>query len=91
MAKAKNLANTAPELSVIVPIFNEEESIKPLCERLLSVLDEMGKAFEVIFVNDGSSDNSMPLLREAASGRDELKIVNFRRNYGQKTVAGGEY
>ncbi|OAZ08212.1 glycosyl transferase [Thalassospira tepidiphila MCCC 1A03514] len=77
-------------MSVIVPIYNEEESIKPLCERLLSVLDEMGKPFEVIFVNDGSSDNSFSLLQDAAKERIELKIVNFRRNYGQTaaTMAG---
>ncbi|WP_202901507.1 glycosyltransferase family 2 protein [Thalassospira australica] len=82
--------DTSPELSVIVPIYNEEESIKPLCDQLLSVLDELGKPFEVIFVNDGSSDRSMELLRNTAKERGELKIVNFRRNYGQTaaTMAG---
>ncbi|GAA0627614.1 MULTISPECIES: glycosyltransferase family 2 protein [Thalassospira] len=90
MAQAVSQTVNLTELSVIVPIYNEEESIKPLCERLLSVLDEMGKPFEVIFVNDGSSDNSFSLLQDAAKERIELKIVNFRRNYGQTaaTMAG---
>ncbi|BDW87938.1 MULTISPECIES: glycosyltransferase family 2 protein [Thalassospira] len=90
MAQADSQTGNLTELSVIVPIYNEEESIKPLCERLLSVLDEMGKPFEVIFVNDGSSDNSFSLLQDAAKERIELKIVNFRRNYGQTaaTMAG---
>ncbi|MBO6578653.1 MAG: glycosyltransferase family 2 protein [Thalassospira sp.] len=90
VAQAVSQTVNLTELSVIVPIYNEEESIKPLCERLLSVLDEMGKPFEVIFVNDGSSDNSFSLLQDAAKERIELKIVNFRRNYGQTaaTMAG---
>lgn len=72
-----------PEISVIVPIFNEEDSIKLLCENLFPVLDGIGKSFEIICINDGSSDNSMALLRIHAKQRKELKIVNFRRNYGQ--------
>lgn len=79
-----------PQISVIVPIFNEEDSITLLCEKLTNVLDKLGKPFEVIFINDGSSDNSMSLLREATLDRPQLKIVNFRRNYGQTaaTMAG---
>lgn len=90
MTNTETRMNFPHELSVIVPIYNEAESIPLLCERLLSTLDEMGKSFEVIFVNDGSSDSSMSLLCEAAQGRKELKIVNFRRNYGQTaaTMAG---
>ncbi len=75
--------NREPQISVIVPVFNEEGSIAPLCEKLFPVLDNLGKAFEIICINDGSSDNSMSLLRKQAQIRNELKIVNFRRNYGQ--------
>jgi dolichol-phosphate mannosyltransferase len=74
---------TAPHLSVIVPIFNEDESIARLLERLFAVLDRLEYRFEIITVNDGSRDGSLALLRAAALGRPELKIVNFRRNYGQ--------
>ncbi len=74
---------TAPHLSVIVPIFNEEGSIDRLIERLFEVLDRLEYRFEIITVNDGSRDTSLALLRAAAQRRPELKIVNFRRNYGQ--------
>ncbi|WP_417835023.1 glycosyltransferase family 2 protein [Thalassospira xiamenensis] len=72
-----------PEISVIVPIYNEEESIQLLCEKLFPVLDHLNKSFEIVCINDGSSDNSMALLQKQAQKRSELKIVNFRRNYGQ--------
>ena len=74
---------TAPHLSVIVPIYNEEGSIDRLLERLFAVLDRLEYRFEIITVNDGSRDTSLALLRAAAEHRPELKIVNFRRNYGQ--------
>jgi dolichol-phosphate mannosyltransferase len=74
---------TATLLSVIVPIYDEEESIEPLLQRLFAVLDDLPQRFEIIAVNDGSRDRSMERLRAAAGARSELKLVNFRRNYGQ--------
>jgi glycosyltransferase involved in cell wall biosynthesis len=74
---------SGPHLSVIVPIFNEEDSIDRLLEELFAVLDRLEYRFEIIAVNDGSRDGSLALLRAAAERRKELKIVNFRRNYGQ--------
>jgi glycosyltransferase involved in cell wall biosynthesis len=72
-----------PYISVIVPIYNEEESIELLLPRLYAVLDPLPHRFEIILVNDGSRDRSLVLLREAAILRPEVKIVDFRRNYGQ--------
>lgn len=74
---------SAPHISVIVPIYNEEENIPHLCERLFSVFDKMATSFEIICINDGSRDGSLPALKKEAERRKELKIVNFRRNYGQ--------
>lgn len=83
----------APAISVIVPIFNEQESIAPLCKQLFSVLDDIGRPFEVICINDGSSDRSMDILQEIAARRKELRVVSFRRNYGQTAamMAGIDY
>ena len=80
-------------ISVIVPIYNEQESIAPLCEALFTVLDGIGKRFEVICINDGSNDQSAAELQKVARQRNELKIVNFRRNYGQTAamMAGIDY
>jgi glycosyltransferase involved in cell wall biosynthesis len=74
---------SAPQISIIVPIFNEEDSIDSLLRRLFAALDAMPQRFEIIAVNDGSRDGSMALLRAAAALRPELKLVDFRRNYGQ--------
>ncbi|WP_051389659.1 glycosyltransferase family 2 protein [Bradyrhizobium sp. Ec3.3] len=82
-----------PAISVIVPIFNEEGSIVRLCDELLRVLDSIGRSFEVICVNDGSTDRSMGLLQEIANRRKELRVVSFCRNYGQTAamMAGIDY
>lgn len=73
----------APYLSVIVPIYNEEENVPILLERLFSVLHRLGATFEVICINDGSRDGSLERLRAAAGRWRELRVVSFRRNYGQ--------
>ncbi len=73
----------APELSVIIPIYNEAGNIAPLCAELMPVLRRTGRSFEVIAINDGSSDESRTHLKAIAATTPELKIVEFRRNYGQ--------
>ncbi|MGB8839452.1 MAG: glycosyltransferase family 2 protein [Aliidongia sp.] len=78
-----SMSAAVPYISVIVPIYNEEESIGLLLPRLYAVLDPLPHRFEIILVNDGSRDRSLALLRAAAAQRTEVKIVDFRRNYGQ--------
>jgi dolichol-phosphate mannosyltransferase len=82
-----------PAISVIVPIYNEQESIAPLCQGLFGVLDGIGRRFEVICINDGSTDGSVDALQQFAKQRNELRVVNFRRNYGQTAamMAGIDY
>src|SRR5215471_13816578 len=76
-------AGRRPYLSVIIPVYNEERSIALIIERIFTVLAVIDKPFEVIAVNDGSRDRSLVLLREQAASRPELRVVDFRRNYGQ--------
>lgn len=81
-------------LSVIVPLFNERESLPELRRRLFEVLDDPefrrdlgnGAGFEVIMVDDGSTDGSATLVREMIDERPEIRLISFRRNYG-KTAA----
>ena len=79
----RNDARASPDLSIITPIYNEEKNIAILLDRTLTVLTRLGKSFEIIAVNDGSRDNSLMELRKQAALHPELKVVDFRRNYGQ--------
>jgi dolichol-phosphate mannosyltransferase len=81
------------QLSVVIPVYNEAENIPELCEQLFAVLRALGVTFEVIAVNDGSTDLSLERLREQTTRYSELKVINFRRNYGQTAavMAGINY
>ncbi len=71
------------DLSVIVPVFNEEESLLPLYKQLVAVLSKLDKSFEIIFINDGSSDGSYAALCRLADDHSHVKVINLRRNFGQ--------
>lgn len=73
----------APELSVFLPVYNEEGNLRPLAEKLVTHLEQLGRSWEVVFVDDGSSDASFEILRELAGAEPRFKVVRFRRNYGQ--------
>lgn len=81
------LATRSPaplDLSVVIPVYNEEESLESLFDRLFPVLDKLGKSYEVIFTNDGSRDNSIALLKRAHERYpDRVKIIDFNGNFGQ--------
>jgi undecaprenyl-phosphate 4-deoxy-4-formamido-L-arabinose transferase len=73
-----------PELSVVIPIYNEEAGLASLFARLYPALDKMGVPYEIIFVNDGSRDNSVSILGEQFRARpDVTRVVLFNGNYGQ--------
>jgi len=70
-------------LSIVIPIHNEEPSILPLYDRLISVLEPLNKPFEIIFVDDASTDRSFDLLANLAETDTRMKVVRLRRNFGQ--------
>jgi glycosyltransferase involved in cell wall biosynthesis len=74
---------TRPYVSVVVPVYNEEESIPQLYERLTASLEGLGLPYEIIVADDGSRDRSFALLREYAARDERLRVVRFRRNFGQ--------
>lgn len=71
------------EVSVVVPVYNEEENIAPMVAELGTVLDESGLDYELIFVDDGSSDRTLEGLKTACHGDRRATIIELRRNYGQ--------
>ena len=76
--------STSPKLSVVIPVYNEEDGLADLFARLYPALDTLGCAYEIIFVNDGSTDRSAALLREQFQARpDVTRVVLFNGNYGQ--------
>src|SRR5689334_1580348 len=71
------------DLSVFLPVFNEEDNIEQLNLKLTEALEGLGRSYEVIYVDDGSSDRSLGKLREIASRDSRVRVISLRRNYGQ--------
>jgi glycosyltransferase involved in cell wall biosynthesis len=84
---------TLPALSVVVPLFNEEESVALLLARIEEVLSSFAFASEIVMVDDGSSDGTWAILEKLKEGRPHLRAIRLRRNYGQTSamVAGFEH
>ena len=71
------------ELSVVIPVYNEEENIDPLMRELEGVLSPLGKTYEIVAVDDGSKDGTFPALRKMRCMLPILKVVRLKRNFGQ--------
>jgi len=70
-------------LSILIPVYNEEGNLSLLYEKLVSALKKVGRAYEVIFVDDGSSDGTMEILLDLREKNPNVKIISFSRNFGQ--------
>jgi undecaprenyl-phosphate 4-deoxy-4-formamido-L-arabinose transferase len=91
---ATPISVSAPMLSVVIPVYNEEPGLQALFDRLYPALDELGVAYEVLFVNDGSRDRSPAMLKDQFLRRPEVtRVILFNSNYGQHMaiVAGFEH
>lgn len=73
-------------ISVVISVYNEEDNVVPLLEKTVEVLRALGRPFEVVFVDDGSTDATVPRLREAGPAHPELVLVKLRRNFGQTSA-----
>ncbi|MBC6991620.1 glycosyltransferase family 2 protein [Hymenobacter sp. BT491] len=72
------------DISIVIPIYNEEANIPALYDRLRSVLDPMGRTYEFVFVNDGSRDQSLKLIRLLADRDERVRYIDFSRNFGHQ-------
>src|SRR6266850_6190802 len=72
-----------PEVSVFLPVFNEEPNLRPLHAKLDQALKALGRTAEIIYVDDGSTDGSLKVLRELAQNDARVRVVALKRNYGQ--------
>ena len=83
MAAVAAEGDVVPGLSVVVPIYNERDNVEPLHEALTFAMQQLGRSYELVFVDDGSADGSREVMRRLASEDPHLRLVFFRRNYGQ--------
>src|SRR3954470_24906032 len=75
---------SSPDISVVIPVYNEELNLPTLFARLYPVLDGLGKSYEIVFTNDGSADRSFDLLKAQHAARSDVtRVINFNSNYGQ--------
>jgi undecaprenyl-phosphate 4-deoxy-4-formamido-L-arabinose transferase len=72
-----------PYITVVIPVYNEEGNLRPLCDRLYPVMQKIGRPFEIIFTDDGSRDRSLTILKELATRFPEVKVIEFNGNFGQ--------
>ncbi|NLK02169.1 MAG: glycosyltransferase family 2 protein [Clostridiaceae bacterium] len=75
-----------PELSVVVPVFNEEEVIKATQQRLTAVLSDLQLTYEIIYINDGSTDRTAEIIRPWCLTDGKVKLISFSRNFGHQTA-----
>src|SRR5205085_10662396 len=73
-------------ISLIIPIYNEEKNIDLLFDRLQNVITSAGLSAEYIFINDGSYDNSLSLIKTLASTYPDIKYIDFSRNFGHQVA-----
>ncbi|HEY6198564.1 MAG TPA: glycosyltransferase family 2 protein [Candidatus Binatia bacterium] len=90
LSKAAPLQSQKVELSVVIPVYNEEASIEPLVDEIRAALDPVGKNYEIVVVDDGSIDGTYPLILSLHKKEPRLKAIRLKRNFGQTAaVAAG--
>ncbi len=86
MAKTVKTRASGPKVSVVIPLLNEAESLTELHSRLKTVFAGMRSTYELIFIDDGSTDRSFDVLKELRAGDKNVKIIRFRRNFGKSAA-----
>jgi undecaprenyl-phosphate 4-deoxy-4-formamido-L-arabinose transferase len=75
-----------PEISIVVPVYNEEPLVEELYSRLKSVCDGLGRSYEILIVDDGSDDGSFEKLKRIKEADKALRLVRLTRNFGQQSA-----
>jgi glycosyltransferase involved in cell wall biosynthesis len=80
------MQNKAPFISIVVPCYNEAGVIDVFLQEMFAVLERLGRDFEILFVNDGSRDNTLDVLIEKSKAHDEIRVLNLARNFGKEAA-----
>ncbi len=75
-----------PEISIVCPAYNEEENVEIFLEKLIPVMEQVGMTYEIVFVNDGSRDDTLNVLKEAKKRYPFIRILNLSRNFGKEAA-----
>ena len=91
--KQQETVTLSKTLSVVIPVFNEQDNVDIVCSKVIAVMDQLGYAWELIFIDDGSTDASYERLLHLAVNRPNIKVIRFVRNFGQTAAlaAGIDY
>jgi glycosyltransferase involved in cell wall biosynthesis len=74
------------DISIVVPLYNEQDSLKELTEKINLTLEKMAVGYEICFIDDGSTDGSLEILKEIRKDNTHVKIISFRRNHGKSAA-----
>ena len=87
------IIKAAPDISVVIPLYNEQDSLRELHDRIVAVMKNLDKSYEIIFIDDGSTDLSVPVIEKLMKANNRVKLLQFRRNYGKSAAlaAGFDY
>ena len=83
MSKMGQQSLTSPYLSIVIPVFNEEDNLRLLTSELTGVLQSLNKPWEILFIDDGSTDGSLHVLKELQEHSSRIKVITFNKNCGQ--------
>src|ERR1700728_358864 len=84
--KQGGIARLPPEISLVIPVYNENENLGPLAEEIRQSMGRVGKPYEVLFVDDGSTDGSFEVMRELAARDAAVRVIRHSRNAGQSAA-----
>jgi len=90
---SKDIVKATAEISVVIPLYNEQDSLRELHDKIVSVMTNNDFSYEIIFIDDGSTDSSVSVIEELAGRNDLVKFLQFRKNYGKSAAlaAGFDY
>ncbi|WP_375562422.1 glycosyltransferase family 2 protein [Bernardetia sp. OM2101] len=83
---SSNTLTSSLQISIVIPLFNEDESLPPLHDWIVKVMEKNNFSYEIIFINDGSTDNSWKVIEELAQKNESVKAICFSRNYGKSAA-----
>ena len=80
------MQNDTPFISIVAPCYNEEDVIDIFLEKIFTVLEQLGKPYEIVFVNDGSRDNTLEILKAKAKEYEVVRVISLSRNFGKEAA-----